>query len=122
MHDIYATAGYSDLLNDKLFLAFADRTVKVWLGGSAKTYTWKSKKFTFPQITGFSCAQLEAETYPVTAKFYSDGALIHTQTVASRTAFRLPVGAGRDIEVQVEGTSEVFGLSIAQSMEELAGV
>ena len=122
LHDIYATAGYSDLQNDKLFLAFTDRTVKTWSTGSAKTYTWKSKKFTLPQVAGFSCAQLEAETYPVTAKFYSDGTLVHTQTVASRAAFRLPVAPGRDIEVQIEGTSEVFGLSIAQSMEELAGV
>lgn len=122
LHDIYATAGYSDLQNDKLFVAFADRSVKTWLGGSAKTYTWKSKKFTLPQVAGFSCAQLEAESYPVTAKFYSDGTLVHTQTVASRAAFRLPVAPGRDIEVQIEGTSDVFGLSIAQSMEELAGV
>ena len=122
LHDIYATAGYTDLQNDKLFLAFADRTVKTWLSGGAKTYTWKSKKFTLPQVAGFSCAQLEAETYPVTAKFYSDGTLFHTQTVESRVAFRLPVATGRDIEVQIEGTSEVFGLSIAQSMEELAGV
>lgn len=122
LHDIYATAGYSDLLSDKLYLAFSNRTVKKWISGSAKSYTWKSKKFTFPQITGFSCAQLEAESYPVTAKFYSDGTLFHTQTVASRVAFRLPVVSGRDIEVQIEGTSDVFGLSVAQSMEELAGV
>jgi hypothetical protein len=122
LHDLYATAGYTDLQNDKLFVAFANRTVKVWLGGSAKTYTWKSKKFTLPQIAGFSCAQLEAETYPVTAKFYSDGALVHTQTVASRTPFRLPVSPGRDFEVQIEGTSEVFAFNIAQSIEELAGV
>lgn len=122
LHDIYATAGHSDLRNDKLFLAFSDRSVKTWLGGSAKTYTWKSKKFTLPQVTGFSCAQLEAETYPVTAKFYADGTLVHTKTVASRAPFRLPVNPGRDFEVQIEGTSEVFALAVAHSMEELAGV
>jgi hypothetical protein len=122
LHDIYATAGYSDLLNDKLFLAFPDRSVKTWLGGSLKTYIWRSKKFTLPQVAGFSCAQLDAESYPVTAKFYSDGTLVHTQTVASRAAFRLPVAPGRDFEVQIEGAADVFGISIAQSMEELAGV
>ena len=122
LHDLYATAGYTDLQNDKLFVAFSDRTVKTWLNGGAKTYTWRSKKFTLPQVAGFSCAQLEAETYPVTAKFYSDGALVHTQTVANRTPFRLPVNPGRDFEVQIEGTSEVFSLSIAQSIEELASV
>ena len=122
LHDIYASAGYSDLQRDKLFLAFADRSVKVWQAGANKTYTWKTKKFTLPQVAGFSCAQLEAETYPVTAKFYSNGTLIRTQTVANRNPFRLPVAPGRDWEVQLEGTSEVFSLAIAQSMEELAGV
>jgi hypothetical protein len=122
LHDIYVTAAYADLQRDKLFIALADRSVKVWLAGANKTYTWKSKKFTLPQVTGFSCAQLEAETYPVTAKFYSGGTLIRTQTVANRNPFRLPVAPGRDWEVQIEGTSEVFSLAIAQSIEELAGV
>lgn len=122
LHDIYASAGYSDLQRDKLFLAFSDRAVKVWQAGANKSYVWKTKKFTLPQVTGFSCAQLEAETYPVTAKFYADGTLIRTQTVANRNPFRLPVAPGRDWEVQLEGTSEVFSLAIAQSIEELAGV
>lgn len=120
LHTLYATAGYNDLQADKLYTAFSDRTVKIWLAGSALSYTWKSKKFTMPQIMGFSCAQVEAEAYPVTAKIYSDGMLVHTQTVASRTPFRLPVTPGRDWEFQIEGNTEVFAVLVAQSMEELA--
>jgi hypothetical protein len=120
LHTIYATAGYNDLLADKLYTAFSDRSVKIWLGGSAMSYTWKSKKFTMPQIMGFSCAQVEAEAYPVTAKIYVDGTLVRTQTVASRVPFRLPVAPGRDWEFQIEGNTEVFAVLIAQSMEELA--
>ena len=119
-HNIYATAGYNDLRADKLYTAFSDRTVKIWLAGSALNYTWKSKKFTMPQIMGFSCAQVEAEAYPVTAKVYSDGTLVHTETVASRTPFRLPATPGRDWEFQIEGNTEVFAVLVAQSMEELA--
>jgi hypothetical protein len=122
LHDIYATAGFNDLQIDKLFLAFSDRSVKPWLTGSNKTYTWKSKKFTFPKPMSMACAQLDAEAYPVTAKFYVDGSLIHTETVASRTPFRLPDGSGRDWEVQLEGNTEVFGFAMAQSMMELSGV
>lgn len=122
LHNIYASAGYNDLQGDKLFVAFSDRTVKKWLEGAALSYTWRSKKFTMPQIMGFSCAQLEAESYPVTAKIYSDGTLVHTETVASRKPFRLPVAPGRDWEFQFEGSSEVFAFAVAQSMEELAGV
>ena len=120
LHDIYATAGFQDVQRDKLFVASSDRTVKPWGYGAAKSYTWKSKKFTTPQVTGFSCAQLEAEAYPMTVKFYADTVLIHTQTVQSRNPFRLPSKVGRDWEMQIEGSSEVFSLSIAHSMTELA--
>lgn len=120
LHNIYATAGYHDLQRDKLFLAYADRSLKAWERGSALSYTWKSKKFTMPEITGFSCAQLEAEAYPMTLKIYADTILIHTQTVQNRKPFRLPAKTGRDWEMQIEGTNEVFSLAIAHSMTELA--
>jgi hypothetical protein len=122
LHDIYADAGYHDLLRDKLFLAVNDsgNKVKVWGTGSAKSYIWRSKKFSLPQVMGFSCAQLEAEAYPMTLKFYLDNTLYHTQTVQNRNPFRLPSKVGRDLEMQVEGSNEVFSLSIANSMTELA--
>ena len=120
LHDIYATAGFQDIQRDKLFVTSADRTVKPWGYGTAKSYIWRSKKFTMPQVMGFSCAQLEAEAYPMTVKFYADTVLAHTQTVTSRDPFRLPAKVGRDWEMQVEGAHEVFNLSIANSMTELA--
>jgi hypothetical protein len=122
LHTLYATAGYNDLRADKLYTTFADRTVKVWLDGAALSYTWKSKKFTMPKVMGFSCAQVEAEAYPVTAKIYVDGTLVRTQTVANRLPFRLPASPGRDWEFQIEGSTEVFAILVAQSMEELANV
>ena len=122
LHDIYADAGYHDLLRDKLFLAGDDsgNKVKPWGYGSTKSYIWRSKKFSLPQVMGFSCAQLEAEAYPMTLKFYLDNTLYHTQTVQNRNPFRLPAKVGRDLEMQVEGSNEVFSLSIANSMTELA--
>jgi len=121
-HDIYVAAGYNDLQVDKLFLAGSDRAVKVWGAGALKTVTWKSKKFTLPQVMSFSCAQLEAESYPMTAKFYAGGTLIHTQTVTSRDVFRLPATPSRDWEFQLEGSAEVFSFAVAQSVQELASV
>jgi hypothetical protein len=120
LHDIYATGGYRDIQRDKLFLVFEDKTIKVWEQGLPKSYIWRSKKFTMPQIMGFSCAQLEAEAYPMTVKFYADDTLIHTQTVQSRNPFRLPAKVGRDWEIQIEGDSEVFSVAVANSMSELA--
>jgi len=122
LHNIYATAGYTDLVNDKLFLAFADRSIKVWQAGSALSYIWTSKKFTMPYDMSYSCSQVEAEAYPVTAKYYVNGSLVHTQTVANRMPFRLPVAVGRDWEFRIEGNTEVFSVATAQSMQELASV
>jgi hypothetical protein len=121
LHNIYAEAGYNDIQRDELFLAFADRSVKKWMAGGFLNYVWRSKKFTTPEVMGFACAQLEAEAYPVTAKFYTDNVLTLTQTVASRDPFRLPAVKGRDWEIQLEGNTEVFSLVVGQSMSELAG-
>jgi hypothetical protein len=122
LHNLYASAGYADLQQDQLFVVTNNRLLKKWEQGSALSYIWKSKKFTMPYPIGFTCAQVEAETYPVTCKIYQAGTLIHTQTVASREPFRLPSNVGRDWEIQLEGTSEVFSLDLAQSMGELGGV
>lgn len=120
-HDIYATAGYNDLQTDKLYLVIAGN-IKKWYDGSAKSYTWKSKKFSLPQPEFMTCAQVEAEAYPVTFKLYADGALHHTETVASRQFFRLPPGRARDWEFELTGAVEVFAVAIAQSPQELSGV
>ena len=120
LHDMYATAGFQDIQRDKLFLTFADKSLKVWQDGAAKSYIWRSKKFTMPHDMSFACAQLEAEAYPMTMKFYADGTLVHTQAVQSRDPFRLPAKRGRDWEVQVEGSIEVFSIAMAHSMSELA--
>jgi hypothetical protein len=120
LHDIYCESAYHDLVQDKLYLVFADGSIKVWGQGAPKNYIWRSKKFTLPAVMGFSCAQLEAEAYPMTMKIFVDGTLKHTQTVTSRDPFRLPSGVGRDYELQVEGNSEVFSMAVAHSMSELA--
>lgn len=121
-HDIVATAGYNDLETDQLYLV-ASNKIWTWYTGAAKSYVWKSKMFSLPTMVSFSCAQVEAESYPVTFKFYADSVLKHTQTVTSRGVFRLPAGfQARDIEFEVSGSQEVFSVAFAQSPRELAGV
>jgi len=119
--DGYYPVAYQSLRNDKLY-AKNTTSIQPWDDGSELSYVWKSKVFTMPQVLGMSCAQVEAESYPVTLKVYADGSLIHTQTVANRFPFRLPPISARDWEFQVEGTSEVFSVALAQSMGELANV
>lgn len=120
-HDISATAGYTDLETDTLFLAFSDATVKKWeRGSSAKTYIWTSKTFTQPQPIGYTVGQVEAEAYNITMKIYGDTALLLTKVVTSRDPFRLPAGRYRDWAISLTGSTEVFSVAIATSPSELA--
>ena len=121
-HDLYATAGYSDKVNDTLYLCNTNRGVRKWLAGSPKTYIWRSKKYSLPAPLSFSCAQVEAESDSLTARFYMDGVLTHTQTVTNRNPFRLPPLRGRDLEIELQGNKEVFAVAVATSMAELANV
>lgn len=116
---VHATAGYQNLRDDTLYL-HQSGAIKPWNEGSVLTYTWKSKVFTMPRVLGMSCAQVEAEAYPVTAKIYVDGNLVLTQSVTNRFPFRLPATPGRDWEIELTGTAEIFSVAIGQSMEELA--
>lgn len=119
MHDIFATAGYQDLVQDTLYLAFADRKIKKWFAGEPKNYVWKSKKFTNPYPRSFSCVKIQAESYPLIARFMSNNKVFFTKTVVSREPFRLPAIVGRDFELQVEGNVEIFDIAFASSMDEI---
>jgi len=119
-HDMYATGGYSDLRNDTLYLVVGNKLHK-WESGSALTYTWKSKKFTLPDVVSFTCFRVNAEAYPVNVKVYRDGALHHEEDVSSREIKRLPVGYGHDWEIELSGSVEVFNVEIGQSPRELSG-
>lgn len=119
--DLDATAGYQSLRNDTLYLVNGG-AITPWAEGSDLSYTWRSKIFTLPRLVGMSCMQVEASSYPVTAKLYKDGQLFHTQVVTDRFPFRLPASPGRDWEVELTGAYEIFSVAVGQSMEELANV
>lgn len=117
----YAASGFQDVLTDTLYTkADGDGQISAWQAGEPREATWRSKVFTMPQRTGFSCAHVESEDYPLTCRIYADGALYHEQTVTDRQPFRLPVTQARDWEVELVTRYEVFAAMLAQSMEELA--
>jgi len=119
LHNIHATAGYSDLETDTLYLA-VDNNLHKWEGGSALTYTWRSKVFTMPDLVSFTCFRVNSESYPITITVYRDGQEHHSTTVESRDIQRLPVGYGHDWEFELTGTGVVFSVQIAQSPREIA--
>lgn len=117
----YAPGAYVDPIRDALYLIVGNEVHK-FDAGDPLTFTWRSKIFAVPRPLNFSCAQVHASG-AVTAKFYGDGVLRHTRTVASNAPFRLPGGFLSDEwEVELSGTGEVFSVDIAENMRELKGV
>lgn len=121
--DYYATAGYSDLAQDALYLK-TGVTITKWHAASIPLlYTWKSGKVETASPTNPACAQVVAASYPVTFKLYADNVLKHTQTVTNKDVFWLPSGYRANfLEVELSGTGEVLSVQVADSPQELKGL
>lgn len=104
LHGFTASAGYHDLRTDTLYLATATAPYNIvkWGQGApvaSGSAVWRSKVFSMPQGTGFSCGQLEAApltlerdgaaraAYPLTLRVYADGALFWQQVVTSQAHY-----------------------------------
>ena len=117
-HDIYATGAYNDLKNDALYIIKSNGLWK-WDTGTALSYIWKSKKFTFLEPKSFACYRVQAEAYPVTMKIYRDSSAVVNLSVTDDALRRLPPGLGTDWEFQLEGDKEVYNVQLAQTPQEL---
>jgi hypothetical protein len=94
--------------------------LKKWGRGSLSSYTWRSKVFTVPPSAVFAAAKVDADSYPVTFKFYSDGALRKTVSVSSKKPFRVPTQIRyRSCEIEVTGTATINSIQIANTMSEI---
>lgn len=121
--DSFATAGYTDPVQNELYLKI-DTKIQKWDETGAYTdYTWRSGVVTLDQPRNFSVGQVSAAAYPVTLNLYADGVLKHTQAVANGSPFRLPSGfLGAEYEVELTGTNEVYKAVIASTVAELKEV
>lgn len=122
-HVVEATAGYHDPLTGELYLCGPTGNIVSWNSGGLLLALWKSKRFMLPYPTNLSCGQVVADSYPLTAKFFADDALVHTQAVAGSDPFRLPGGfRALSYEIAVETTAEVTLMALASSMQELTSL
>ena len=117
-HNVYVTGAYNDLKNDSLYIIKSNELYK-WDSGSDLSYTWKSKKYTFPEPKSFSCYRVEAEGYPITVKIYKDSSAVVNLSVTDNSLRRLPPGLGTTWEFQLEGNKEVYNVQLAQTPQEL---
>lgn len=120
--DVYATAVYNDPVTGDLYLAIGDK-IKRWNGGTALTYTWKSKYFTHPNFVNFCWGQVLASSYPVVLNVYANQTLVASKIVDSITPFRLPSGyKAKYWELELIGNTNIQEVVIAESIAELRNV
>lgn len=121
--DTHASAGYSDLLQDELYLKIGSEIHKWNSGASPFTGTWRSGVQSISRDENMAVARVRAVAYPVTFKLYADGVLKHTLSVPSQQVFRLPSGyRARQYEVEVSGTNEIYEAVVATSIDEIKRV
>ncbi len=126
--DDVAVGIFLDILTDTLYYTDGSEIFE-WegnIGGenpiALKTFVWKSAKHRFPKLVNLGAALVEAESYDdLTFKLYADGTLKFTKTVTNGKPFRLPGGYLSNIyQVQLSGTDTVTGVSIAETIFDLA--
>jgi hypothetical protein len=120
--DVGYEAMHFDELQDQLYIA-SGTSVQRWDAGVPMTATFKSKVFKAPYPTNFSCAELVADSLPVTVRVFADGAMVHEQALTERGPFRLPSGfMAYDWQVEIVTSGAVQGLVLANNMSELREV
>ena len=114
------SAVYVDRTTDSIYGANGTNVFKLFSSGK-RTGIWKSKLQVMPSQTGFAWLAVESDFAdgPVTVRWYGDGVLRYTATVANRTPVRLPVGRWLEHEVEVESASWLNKVTLASSGDEL---
>ena len=121
--DFGADAVYVDDLQAAMYV-LQGTSIKRWDAGSALTTTFRSKQFRMPKpVQAFACAEVVADSFPVTFKLWANGNLIVTQTVTSNEPFRLPSGYYFDqAQIEVSTMGAIQSVAVAHSMQELTTV
>lgn len=112
-------AAYFDKLRNTLYV-LDGTSVKKWNVGAPMTATFRSKKMVLPKPVNMARIRAIADTYPVTARVYADGALKATKTLASRATDVLPGGyKATEYQIEVDVTGPLTAIEMSTSMSEM---
>lgn len=125
--DVQLRCAYNDIRTARVYFQDADNRLYIFDDTDNDGFLplkWRSKFLDLGFFNSFSVLRVEGTELAADSGFicrvYADGALIHTMN-SLNYAGRLPAISARHWEVEIEGTVEVTAVTLADSMEELAG-
>lgn len=114
-----ATAAYSDLLTDTLYVASGTSLLSLF-SGPPLVGRWRSAPISNAEFPSYAWLRVQSEfESTVTIRLYGEGVLYHTATFNTRDPQRLPARRFRNIEVEVEATCPVTKILLATNSAEL---
>lgn len=89
-------------------------------GDGHMVYRWRGKLNLLKHPTSFGFCQVRAESYEnILLKLYANGDQFFEQVITSEEPFTLPmVDDYTQVEIELLGTSRVYGVQIAEGIEE----
>jgi hypothetical protein len=111
-------SAFNDLVTDTLYVVDGTDIVP-WFQGTPYTATWRSKIAVRGSKPSFGWLRLNGDFTTATVRLYLNGVLLHTDTFTNRKPKRVPVGRGREWEIEVESAGVVTSAIIATDVKEL---
>lgn len=112
-------AVYADPRSDTLYMAQGGNIVR-HDRGSPLVMTRRSGEYRLPAPVSMAVIAVDAAAYPVTARVYADGVLVHTAAITTQFAQRLPAGfEARSWYVELEASAKITRWALATSISEL---
>lgn len=113
---------FEDLGSADVFVSNATH-ISLWDDGAPQNYVWRSKPYELPFRRGMTVLQVLAEAYPVTVSIYADGQLQDRVRVGGDQPQRVRNSRiAKTYEVEIEGTTEVYEVLVAATMQDLKQV
>lgn len=85
-----------------------------------RPYRWRSRLYLNRIPASYQAAQVRAEDYAsLTMRIYAEGVLLFERVILSKEQFVIPPLPQCNTEIELEGTSRVYTVEIAEDMEEL---
>jgi hypothetical protein len=113
------TAAHFDPLSENLYV-LDGASIKQWQAGATNmTVSHTGKPQRMPHAQNLSVGEVIADEYPCTVTIYADDRAPWVKTVTSKRQFLLPPGLTDVYQIKVSTTTDITGIALAGSSEEL---